>query len=400
MDERATKKVVIDSGHGGTDGGTSSNGIREKDYTLKISQYMKKRFDDLGIDSALTRTTDETLDPNTRPKRAQSFYGNGNDVILISNHINSGGGDGAEVIYSLRNSYALSKRIATELEKAGQNVRKYYQRRLPSNPAKDYYYILRDTPNNESIIVEYGFADSTGDDVSQIKNDYETLAEAVVKAVAEYIGVPYTNIGSGEYYIVQKGDTLWGIAKKFGVSVDELKSANNLKDNSLSIGESLKIPKENENTNADEYIVKSGDTLYGIAKRYNLTVNELKELNNLTSDSLSIGQKLKVKETLNDNANTYVVEKGDTLYGIASKFNITVDELKKANNLSNNTLSIGQVLTIPSDNNQNTIIYTVQKGDTLYSLARTYKTTVDEIKRLNNLTSNNLSLNQKLILPI
>ena len=93
-------------------------------------------------------------------------------------------------------------------------------------------------------------------------------------------------------------------------------------------------------------------------------------------------------------------EKGDTLYGIASKFNITVDELKKANNLSNNTLSIGQVLTIPSDNNQNTIIYTVQKGDTLYSLARTYKTTVDEIKRLNNLTSNNLSLNQKLILPI
>ncbi len=361
---------------------------------------MKKRFDDLGIDSAMTRTTDETLDPNTRPKRVQSFYGNGNDVILISNHINSGGGDGAEVIYSLRNSDALSKRIATELEKAGQNVRKYYQRRLPSNPAKDYYYILRDTPNNESIIVEYGFADSTGDDVSQIKNDYEDLAEAVVKAVAEYIGVPYTNTGSGDYYIVQKGDTLWGIARKFGISVDELKNANNLKDNSLSIGESLKIPKENESANTDEYIVKSGDTLYGIAKKYNLSVNELKELNNLTSDSLSIGQKLKVKETLNNSANTYIVEKGDTLYGIANKFNVTVDELKKANNLSNNTLSIGQVLTIPSDNNQNTIIYTVQKGDTLYSLARTYKTTVDEIKRLNNLTSNNLSLNQKLILPI
>ncbi len=401
MDERANKKVVIDAGHGGSDPGTSSNGIREKDYTLKISQYMKKRFDDLGIDSALTRTTDETLDPNTRPKRAQSFYGNGNDVILISNHINAGGGDGAEVIYSLRNSDALSKKIATELEKAGQNVRKYYQRRLPSNPAKDYYYILRDTPNNESLIVEYGFADSTGDDVSQIKNDYETLAEAVVKAVAEYLGVPYTNIGSGDYYIVQKGDTLWGIARKFGISVDELKSANNLKDNSLSVGESLKIPKENESVNEDEYIVKSGDTLYGIAKKYNLTVNELKELNNLTSDSLSIGQKLKVKKTLNNNSNTYVVEKGDTLYGIANKFNVTVDELKKANNLSNNTLSIGEVLTIPNDNNnQNTIIYTVQKGDTLYSLARTYKTTVDEIKRLNNLTSNNLSLNQKLILPI
>lgn len=91
MDERATKKVVIDAGHGGSDPGTSGNGITEKDYTLKISEYMKNRFDDLGIDSSMTRTTDESLDSNVRPKRAQSFYGNGSDVILISNHINAGG---------------------------------------------------------------------------------------------------------------------------------------------------------------------------------------------------------------------------------------------------------------------------------------------------------------------
>lgn len=93
MDERAVKKVVIDPGHGGSDPGTSGNGITEKDYTLKISQYMKKRFDELGIDSALTRTGDESLDSNARPKKAQSFYGTGNDVILVSNHINAGGGD-------------------------------------------------------------------------------------------------------------------------------------------------------------------------------------------------------------------------------------------------------------------------------------------------------------------
>ncbi len=91
MNERATKKVVIDAGHGGNDPGTSSNGIREKDYTLKISEYMKKRFDDLGVTSSMTRTGDETLDANVRPKRAQSFYGTGNDVILVSNHINAGG---------------------------------------------------------------------------------------------------------------------------------------------------------------------------------------------------------------------------------------------------------------------------------------------------------------------
>ena len=66
----------------------------------------------------------------------------GNPLSLLT----SAGGDGAEVIYALRNTDALSKLIAKELEASGQNVRKYYQRRLPSNPSKDYYYLLRDTP--------------------------------------------------------------------------------------------------------------------------------------------------------------------------------------------------------------------------------------------------------------
>lgn len=68
--------------------------------------------------------------------------------------------------------------------------------------------MLRDTPNNESVIVEYGFIDSTGDDVEQIKNNYENYAEAVVKAVAEYKGIPYTSKSSNTY-IVKKGDTIF-----------------------------------------------------------------------------------------------------------------------------------------------------------------------------------------------
>ena len=93
MDERATKKVVIDAGHGGEDPGTIANGITEKDLTLQISKYIQKRLDDLGIENSMTRTTDETLGPSVRPGRAQSFYGKGNDVIVLSNHINAGGGD-------------------------------------------------------------------------------------------------------------------------------------------------------------------------------------------------------------------------------------------------------------------------------------------------------------------
>lgn len=254
-----------DTSHGGSDPGTIANGITEKEYTLKISEYIHNRLDDLGIENSMTRTTDETLSPDVRPGRAQSFYGKGNDVILVSNHINAGGGDGAEIIYSLRNSDKLSSIISDNFTKAGQNVRKYYQRRLPSNPNQDYYYILRNTPNNESIIVEYGFADSTGDDVNQLKNNWEGLAEAVVKSLAEYIGVPYVPVSTENTYIVKSGDTLWSIARNNGLTVDELKRLNNLTSNALSIGQVLKLKSSSPtipSTNDETYIVKSGDTIF------------------------------------------------------------------------------------------------------------------------------------------
>lgn len=79
--------------HGGDDPGASGNGIIEKDLTLKISQYMYDRFKDLGIPVKMTRTTDETISPTERVKRVLDAYGNSNDVIVISNHINAGGGD-------------------------------------------------------------------------------------------------------------------------------------------------------------------------------------------------------------------------------------------------------------------------------------------------------------------
>ena len=93
MSIRANKKIVLDSGHGGSDPGTIANGITEKDLTLKISEYMHNRLNDLGIENSLSRTNDETLTPEMRPKRVQSFYGKGNDVIIVSNHINAGGGE-------------------------------------------------------------------------------------------------------------------------------------------------------------------------------------------------------------------------------------------------------------------------------------------------------------------
>ena len=399
MDERAIKKVVLDSGHGGEDPGTIANGITEKDYTLKISEYIHNRLDEMGVPNAMTRTSDVTLTPSERPKKVQSFYGNGSDVIVVSNHINAGSGDGAEIIYALRNNDTFARKIATEFENAGQNVRKYYQRRLPSNPAKDYYYIMRDTPNNETVIVEYGFADSTGDDVSQLKNNWENLAEAVTKAIVEYAGGKYVAPLDSNYYTVKSGDSLWSISRKFGITVDELKNANNLSSNLLSIGQNLIIPGKDLDGIGEEYVVKKGDTLYSIAKKYNTSVDNLKSINSITTDSLAIGQIIKLPSTSNVASDTYIVKKGDSLYSIARTYNTSVDKLKEINNLTSNALAIGQVLKLPSSDMSENVVYTVKKGDNLYSIAREYGTTIDAIKKLNNITSNTLSIGQKLLLP-
>ena len=385
------KKIVIDHGHGGSDPGASGNGIVEKDLTLKISKYMKDRFDDLGIESALTRDSDVSLSPNDRPIKVQSLYGSGDDVIVISNHINAGAGKGAEIIYSLRNSDNLASKIANNLILSGQNVRKYYQRRLPSDPSKDYYYILRDTPNNESIIVEYGFLDNK-EDSELLKNNYKDLVDAVVSAVASYVGVSYEPKVSENVYVVQKKDTLWGIAKQYNITVDELKKENNLTSNSLTIGQILKIPQKEKVTD-NYYIVKKGDTLYGISKKFNISINRLKELNNLKTNLLAIGQNLLIVD--NVNPEEYIVEKGDNLYKIAKLYGITTEDLMKYNNLDTALLQVGEKLKIPKESMYK--VYEVKKGDNLYKIANMFGTTIEELMNKNNLISDILQIGQKLI---
>ncbi|PWL44396.1 MAG: hypothetical protein DBY43_00700 [Clostridiaceae bacterium] len=397
----ALKGVVLDSGHGGNDQGSSGNGIIEKDLTLKISQYMYDRFKALGVPVKMTRTSDVDLEPNDRPGVVLDKFGNGKDVVVISNHINAGGGEGAEVIYALRNSDKLASSILNELEKSGQVVRKYYQRRLPSNSSKDYYYIIRNTPNNETLIVEYGFLDNEAD-AKRLKSNYKKYAEAVVRAVTLYGGYKYVPVSGSNYYVVKKGDSLWSIARANGLTVDELKSLNNLSSNVLHVGDTLLISSANstgDDGNDNYYVVKSGDTLWSIARKYNLSVNELKALNNLSSNALSVGQRLIVgKESSND----YVVSAGDTLWAIARKFNVSVDDIKALNNLSSNNLSIGMTLKIPpysNKQNEETNVYVVKSGDSLWSIARMFNSTVDEIKSLNGLKSNVLRIGQRLVVP-
>ena len=199
-------------------------------------------------------------------------------------------------------------------------------------------------------------------------------------------------------YVVQKGDTLYGISKQYGVTVEEIKLENDLTTNTISVGQVLRIPTL-ETTSL--YVVKSGDTLYTIAKRYGVTVNELMRINNLNSSLLSIGQQLRIPingDTSSDNYVVYTVKVGDNLYSIAKKYATTVDEIINVNGLSSNLLSIGQQLKIPisnsSDEDNQYGTYVVQSGDNLYKIAKAYGMTVNQLMEINNLESTLLSIGQ------
>lgn len=261
----------------------------------------------------------------------------------------------------------------------------------------------RDTPNNETIIVEYGFVDSKKDDAEQIKNNYEKYAEAVVRAVADYKGIKYVPPVSGDYYIVKKGDSLWTIANKFGTTVKKLKEINKLSTTTLKIGQTLKITDTDEVT-PDEYLiykVKKGDSLWDIAKEYNTTVETLKNINNLNTNTLTVNQQIFIPKNANlgtKNENIYIVKKGDTLFDIAALKGVSISEIKDANNLKTDVLQIGQVLNIPSSSSGE-INYIVQKGDNLYTIANKYDVTIDDIKNLNKLSTNTLKIGQVLKIP-
>ena len=403
-------KIIIDPGHGGLDGGATGNNLIEKDLNLKSSLYMYDRFNELGIPVKITRDSDEYLPKTERVERVKSLYNNEPNVILISNHINAGGGEGAEVVYSLKNDSTLAQSVLNNIGEAGQIKRKIYQRRLPENPNKDYYYILRETGNLEPILIEYGFIDNIND-ASKLKNNLEDYAEAVVKAVTEYAGYNYVKPGeiidiNKEIYIVKRGDTLYSIARDNNISVAELKNINNITNNTIYVGQELylknKIVEEEPSENDDIYVVKKGDTLYSISKKLNISINTLKALNKLNTNEIYVGQQLILSNDKNtEEYDVYTVKKGDSLWSISQKYNISVKELIELNNLNNLTLQINQKLKVPKTiiiepEENDTEIYIVEKNDTLWSISRKFNISVNELKELNNLTSNLLSIGQEL----
>jgi len=144
-------------------------------------------------------------------------------------------------------------------------------------------------------------------------------------------------------YTVKKGDNIWQISKRFSVSVDEIKKANKLKNNKLQVGMNLQIPVETNKTTKNSKVIKNkeiepqyhtvkkGENLFRIAKKYNLSVDELKRLNNLNNNKVSIGQKLLVKTPLKTHENISIRqdEKVPTISTAKIDNDIKLDELEE-----------------------------------------------------------------------
>ncbi len=269
-----------------------------------------------------------------------------------------------------------------------------------------------------------------------------------------------------KWYTVKKGDNLNTIATQYAVSVDDLKKWNGLKSNTVSRGKSLKIYLEdslatkesNDNTGISNsksatqqtasnevkksvneeplitpkngfYIVQKGDNLSSIAKKHNITLAKIKELNPHTTQSIQLGASLQIsavdsivqeeKVALTKTEKVeYIVKKGDNLGNIAKKFGATVDDLKAWNNLQDLTIIVGNTLVVAqtevSINNKPTgsfkknenlastskkkqVNYYVKKGDSLYSIAKKYPgVTISDIKKWNDIRNENLKPGMKL----
>ncbi|MGG3469540.1 LysM peptidoglycan-binding domain-containing protein [Neobacillus pocheonensis] len=240
-------------------------------------------------------------------------------------------------------------------------------------------------------------------------------------------------------YKVQKGDSLSKIASKYNTSVQDLKTMNGLQSDFIYENQTLKVSTDS-NTQAPEsatYTVVKGDALIKIANRFQVTVGELKQWNNLDSNLIYVGQVLKVSAPSQTTTTTtttrptapaqtpttpppssstttseYTVKSGDSLSKIGVQFGMTVQQLKTLNNLTSDMIYIGQKLKVTAQTNTaNPTVpttpaptpapatvseYTVKSGDTLGKISGQFNMTVKDLKTLNGLTSDMIYVGQKL----
>ena len=160
----------------------------------KLSNYISSELTRIGIDNYLVNASTNEGKVNS----IKSTYGTGNNVIVLSNKTGSSGI--VNIMYPLRSNNKLAASIASNLENVISNEIRYYQLRSSSDTSVDYDYLIRNTPNNLTLVIDYGNANLS---------NYENIAKNIVKSIASYAGISYNpDLGDG-YYVVKKGDAIF-----------------------------------------------------------------------------------------------------------------------------------------------------------------------------------------------
>ncbi|MCG9692385.1 N-acetylmuramoyl-L-alanine amidase [Vibrio sp. Isolate22] len=402
--------IVIDPGHGGEDPGSIGPSRKyEKDATLSISKKLAAQLNAIpGIKTRMTRNADYFVNLNRRVAIAReneahlliSIHADafttpqprgGSVFVLNTRRANTEisrwienkekqsellGGSGAaftnniddknvnqtlldlQFSHSQKEGYKLATAILSEMGK----VAKLHN----SKPINTSLAVLR-SPQIPSVLVETGFiSNPTEEKLLFQRSHQDKLARAVTKAVVKYLkenppeGIILSNAtsstGSVSQHKVSRGESLSVIASKYGTSTQALMKYNNLKSSSLAIGQVLKIPGGASSSSSSSAVktktithtVKSGEYLGKIASRYKVSVADIKRENRLKSETVRVGQKLRITVEVKDvPLRKHKVARGDYLGKIAAKYGVSVNSIRQANKLRSDELAIGQVLIIP-----------------------------------------------------
>ncbi|MEZ9884752.1 N-acetylmuramoyl-L-alanine amidase [Vibrio splendidus] len=402
--------IVIDPGHGGEDPGSIGPSRKyEKNATLSISRKLAAQLNAVpGIKTRMTRNADYFVNLNrrvaiARENEAHLFISihadafttpqprGGSVFVLNTRRANTEisrwienkekqsellGGSGAaftgniddknvnqtlldlQFSHSQKEGYKLATTILSEMGK----VAKLHN----SKPINTSLAVLR-SPQIPSVLVETGFiSNPTEEKLLFQRSHQDKLARAVTKAVVKYLkanppeGIILSNAtsstGSVSQHKVSRGESLSVIASKYGTSTQTLMKFNNLKSSSLAIGQVLKIPSSASGSSSSSAVktktithtVKSGEYLGKIASRYKVRVADIKRENRLKSETVRVGQKLRITVEVKDvPLRKHKVARGDYLGKIASKYGVSVNSIRQANKLRSDSLAVGQVLIIP-----------------------------------------------------
>src|SRR5690554_144918 len=213
-------------------------------------------------------------------------------------------------------------------------------------------------------------------------------------------------------YTIVAGDTLYSLARRYNTTVQRIVAFNpNINPNNLQIGQVICIPGQRPPCTGIYYTIRAGDTFFALARRYNIRVEDLIAANpGVNPNALMIGQVICIPGvippgTCLEGTFAYTIRAGDTLFALANRYNTTVNAILTANpGLDPNFLRVGQIICIPEPPTgvcpPNHITYQIRAGDTFFSLAQRFNTTVDAIRRANpGADPNRLQIGQIICIP-